>query len=82
MCYPGPLANVCGHLLTGGITVGVAVPDTDEFVETIETVSGKGFLSPTWFLILTEGTCRKELNNPPCDFWDGCWGIGGGGGKS
>ena len=58
------------------------LPDVDEFVETIETASSKGFLSPELPLILTEGTCRKEWNSPPCGFWVGCWGIGGGGGKS
>jgi len=55
-------------------------PEPDEFVD-IETAS-KGFLSLELCLILTEGTCRKEWNSPPCAFWDGCCGIGGGGGKS
>jgi len=58
------------------------LPEVDEFVETIETASNIGFFSPLWLLILTEGTCRNEWNNPPCGFWGGCWGIGGGGGKS
>lgn len=57
------------------------LPEADEFVET-ETASSRGFLSLPWPLILTEGTCRNEWNNPPCDLWGGCWGIGGGGGKS
>ena len=58
------------------------LPEADELVETIETASDRGFLSPVGFLILIEGTCRNEWNSPPCDFWGGCWGIGGGGGKS
>lgn len=48
------------------------LPEGDEFMETVEAASGKGFFSPLWLLILTEGTCRNEWNSPPCDFWGGC----------
>jgi hypothetical protein len=35
------------------------LPDGNEFVETVETASNKGFFSLLWRLILTEGTCRN-----------------------
>jgi len=58
------------------------LPKGDEFVKTVEAASSKGFFSLLWRFILTEGTCRSVWNSPPCGFWGGCWGIGGGGGKS
>lgn len=42
------------------------LPEADELVDT-ETTSGVGFFSLPWLLIFTEGTCRNEWNNPPCD---------------
>ena len=41
------------------------LPEADEFEETMEAASTKGFLSVALLLILTEGTCRKEWNSPP-----------------
>ena len=80
-----PGIGVISDLLTWGdeaLAGEGAPPEADEFVETIETASSTGFFSPAWLFILTEGTCRNEWNSPPCDFCGGCWGIGGGGGKS
>ena len=72
--FPGML-GVASDLLGswgGEVLAGDGMlPEADEFVETIEMASNKGFFSPLWLLILTEGTCRNVWNSPPCDFWGG-----------